>query len=121
MSRHDLSGTERAAIRPLRLNKPRGVRRYAPGVPDGMLLARCSGLPRTRAPLGNRFNRWWASGVWPRIFDVLSDGYDGGTVMILLRTLLRNALPTVDSSVVLDHQHGTPIEKGPPWAAPAAA
>lgn len=117
MDRHDLSDAEWAMIQPLLPNKPRGVPRVDDRrVINGILwrfrtgcswrdVPACYG-PRTT--LFNRFTRWRAAGVWQRIFDVLSEGYDGGIVMI-------------DSSIVRVHQHGAPSEKGALWAALAAA
>ena len=117
MNRHDLSNAEWAMIQPLLPNKPRGVPRVDDRrVINGILwrfragcwwrdVPACYG-PRTT--LFNRFTRWRAAGVWQRIFDALSENYEGDTVMI-------------DRSVVRVHQHGAPAEKGALWAALAAA
>ena len=117
MDRHDLSDAEWAVIQPVFPNKPRGVPRVDERrVINGSLWRFRMGcswrdVPACYGPhttLFNWFTRWRTAGVWQRIFDVLSEGYDGGPVMI-------------DSSVVRVHQHGAPAEKGALWAVLAAS
>lgn len=54
------------------------------------------GPPTTCA---NRFRRWGKIGVWDRIFEAVSRGYDGDLQMI-------------DSSSIRVHQHGANGKKG---------
>ena len=117
MNRHNLTDAEWVIIEMLLPNRPRGVPRVDDRrVINGIIWRFRTGcswrdIPPAYGPrttLFNRFTRWGKAGVWQRIFDVLSAGYDGDIVM-------------VDSSAVRVHQHGAPSEKGALWAALAAA
>lgn len=112
MRRHELSDEERAFIRPLLPNKPRGAPqvadrralnailwRFRTGAPWRVIPERCG--PRTT--LCNRFARLRAAGVWDRILAAASEAYDGDIVVI-------------DSSCVRVHQHGAAVKKDGPAA-----
>ena len=102
MARFDLSDFEWSIIEPLLPNKSRGV----PRVNDRRVLNGIFWRLRTGAPWAdiperygpyttcyNRFVRWRKAGVWDRLMDAISEGYDGHIQMI-------------DSSSIRVHQHG---------------
>ncbi len=108
--RYELTDKEWSIIAPLLPNKPRGV----PRVDDRKVLNGILWRFRTGAPWAdipdrygphttcyNRFVRWRDGGVWDRLLDEISKGYDGDIVMI-------------DSSCVRVHQHGATGKRGVP-------
>jgi transposase len=103
--RYELSDNEWSAIKPMLLNKSRGVRRINDRrVLNGIFWVLRSGapwrdLPETYGPCTtcyNRFVRWRQAGFWDRIMDALAAGHDAAVQMI-------------DTAVVRVHQHGACI------------
>jgi transposase len=100
--RYELADHERAAIKLMLPNKPRGVRR----VLNGIFWVLRSGAPWRDLPDAfgpyttcyNRFVRWRRAGVWSRIIDALAAAHDAAVQMI-------------DTSVVRVHQHGACITR----------
>jgi transposase len=89
-------------------NKPRGV----PRVDDRKVLNGIYWRLRTGSPWAdiperygpsttcyNRFVRWRKLGVWDRIFDAITKGYDG-------------TLQMIDSSSIRVHQHAANAKRG---------
>jgi transposase len=110
MARFDLTDFEWSVIEPLLPNKPRGV----PRVDDRRVLNVIFWRLRTGAPWAdiparygpyttcvNRFNRWRKAGVWDRLLQAVSKGYDGDIQMI-------------DSSSIRVHQHAANGQKSDP-------
>ena len=108
MRRHELSDEEWEIIEPHLPQEVRGVERVDDRrVINGILWRFRTGSswgdvpdrygPRTT--LYNRFSRWRKRGVWDRLLEAVSAGYDGDIVMI-------------DSSCVRVHQHGANAKKG---------
>ena len=89
-------------------NKPRGVPRADDRkVLNGIYWRLRTGSPWADIPerygpattCANRFRRWAKIGVWDRIFNAVSQAYDGDVQM-------------VDSSSIRVHQHGGHVKKG---------
>ena len=89
-------------------NKPRGVPRSDDRkVLNGIYWRLRTGSPWAEIPerygpsttCYNRFVRWARIGVWDRIFEAISEAYDGDLQMI-------------DSSSIRVHQHGANGKKG---------
>jgi transposase len=106
--RYELSDFEWSIIHPLLPNKPRGVPRADDRkVLNGIYWRIRTGSPWADIPerygpattCANRFRRWAKIGVWDRIFEAVSQAYDGDLQMI-------------DSSSVRVHQHGGNVKKG---------
>lgn len=106
--RYELTEHEWAIIEPLLPNKSRGVPRVDDRkVLNGILWRFRTGSPWAEIPerygppttCYNRFVRWRKAGIWDRLFDAVSESYDGDIVMI-------------DSSCVRVHQHGATGKKG---------
>jgi transposase len=106
--RYDLTDFEWSIIAPLLPNKPRGV----PRADDRKVLNGIDWRLRTGSPWAdipdrygppttcyNRFVRWRKLGVWDRIFEAVSAGYDGDLQMI-------------DASSIRVHQHAANVKKG---------
>ena len=87
--RYELSDYEWSIIEPLLPNKPRGV----PRADDWKILngiywrlrtgSPCVDIKERYGPLTacyNRFVRWRRIGVWDRLFEAVSAGYDGDCV-----------------------------------------
>jgi transposase len=103
--RYELSDHEWDVIKPLLLNKPRGMpcvddRRVLNGIfwvlrsgAPWRDLPQCFGPPTT---CYNRFVRWGRARVWDQIMEALSAAHDAAVQMI-------------DTSVVRVHQHGACI------------
>jgi transposase len=100
--RCELNDFEWTAIKPMRPNKPRGVRHVSDRrVLNGIFWVLRSGapwrdLPRNYGPYTtchNRFVRWRRAGVWDQVMDALTAAHD-------------DAVQMIDSSVVRVHQHG---------------
>jgi transposase len=100
--RYELTDFEWSIIQPLLPNKPRGVRREDDRkVLNGIYWRLRTGSPWADIPerygphttCYNRFVRWARIGVWDRVFEAVSKGYDGRVQMI-------------DSSSIRVHQHG---------------
>ncbi len=107
MSITGLLEDERAAIKPMLPNKPRGVSRVNDRrVLNGIFWVLRSGAPWRDLPEAfgpyttcyNRFVRWPRAGVWGRIIDALAAAHDAAVQMI-------------DASVVPVHQHGACITR----------
>ena len=117
---YELTDFEWSVIEPLLPNKPRGV----PRVDHRRVLNGISWRLRTGSPWAdipecygphitcyNRFVRWGRLGVWKRIFDAVSEAYDGSE-QSLDATSIR----------VQVHPHGANAKRGvlrgpapPPW------
>lgn len=108
--RYELTDFEWSIIEPLLPNKPRGV----PRVDDRRVLNGIYWRLRTGAPWAdiperygpyttcyNRFVRWAKLGVWDRIFEAVSEAYEG-------------VEQSVDSSSIRVHQHGANAKRGVP-------
>ena len=108
LRRYEITDFEWSVIAPLLLNKPRGV----PRADDRKVLNGIFWRLRTGAPWAdipecygphttcyNRFVRWGKIGVWDRIFEAVSQAYDGDLQM-------------VDSSSIRVHQHAANVKKG---------
>lgn len=106
--RYELTDFEWSIIAPLLPNKPRGV----PRVDDRKVLNGIYWRLRTGSPWAdiperygpyttcyNRFVRWAKLGVWDRIFDAVSEAYEGYE-------------QSVDSSSIRVHQHGANAKRG---------
>lgn len=106
--RYELSDFEWTVIEPLLPNKPRGV----PRVDDRRVLNGIYWRLRTGSPWAdiperygppttcyNRFVRWRKLEVWDRIFEAVSQAYEGDLQMI-------------DSSSIRVHQHGANGKRG---------
>ena len=106
--RYELTDFEWSIIEPLLPNKPRGV----PRADDRTVLNGIYWRLRTGSPWAdiperygpcttcyNRFVRWRKAGVWDRIFEAVSKGYNG-------------AFQMVDSSSIRVHQHAANVKKG---------
>jgi transposase len=109
MSRYDLTDFEWRVIEPLLPNKPRGVPRVDDRrVLNGIFWVLRSGAPwrdlperyGPRTTCYNRFVRWRKSGVWDRMMDAITAGYDGDIQMI-------------DSTSVRAHQQAATVKRGP--------
>ena len=108
LRRYEITDFEWSVIAPLLPNKPRGV----PRADDRKVLNGIFWRLRTGAPWAdipecygpyttcyNRFVRWGRIGVWDRIFEAVSQAYDGDLQM-------------VDSSSIRVHQHAANVKKG---------
>ena len=106
--RYEITDFEWSIIEPLLPTDTRGVDR----VDDRRVLNGIYWRLRTGSPWAdiperygptttcyNRFVRWRKKGVWDRIFDAVSEAYDGSVQMI-------------DSSSIRVHQHGANAKKG---------
>src|SRR4030088_2005579 len=89
--RYELSDHERAVIKPMLPNKPRGVPRVNDRrVLNGICWVLRSGAPWRDLPEGygppttcyNRFVRWRRAGVWDRIMEALAAAHDAAVQMI---------------------------------------
>jgi transposase len=119
MSRYDLTDFEWRVIEPLLPNKPRGVPRVDDRrVLNGIFWVLRSGAPwrdlperyGPRTTCYNRFVRWRKSGVWDRMMDAITAGYDGDIQMI-------------DSTSVRAHQQAATVKRGAEiivWVVPEA-
>lgn len=118
--RYELTDHEWSIISPLLPNKPRGVPRVDDRrVLNGILWRFRTGSPWAEIPerygppttCYNRFVRWRRAGVWDRLLEAVSEGYDGDIVMI-------------DSTCVRVHQHAATGKRGmemmAAWDSPAA-
>ena len=102
--RYELTDFEWSIIQPLLPNKPRGVPRVDDRkVLNGIYWRLRTGSPWAEIPerygpsttCSNRFRRWAKIGVWDRIFEALSQAYDGDLQMIdssSIRVLRKRAL-----------------------------
>jgi transposase len=89
--RYELTDFERAAIRSLLPNKPRGIppvddRRVLNGILGLRSGAPWRDLPETYGPRATRYNRFVRrrqAGVWDRIMDALAAGQDAAVQMTL--------------------------------------
>jgi transposase len=106
--RYEITDFEWSIIEPLLPNKPRGVARVDDRkVLNGIYWRLRSGstwdeIPERYGPYTtcyNRFVRWGKAGVWDRIFEAVSAGYDGNLQM-------------VDSTSIRVHQHGANGKRG---------
>ncbi len=106
--RYELSDFEWSIIQPLLPNKPRGMPRADDRkVLNGIYWRLRTGSPWADIPerygpattCANRFRRWAKIGVWDRIFEAVSQAYDGDLQM-------------VDSSSIRVHQHGGNAKRG---------
>jgi transposase len=113
--RYELTDFEWSIIAPLLPNKPRGKARADDRkVLNGIYWRLRTGSPWADIPerygpattCYNRFVRWRKVGVWDRIFEAVSKGYDGDLQM-------------VDSSSIRVHQHAANAKKGGPQDAPS--
>jgi transposase len=91
MSRYDLTDFEWRVIKPLLLNKPRGVPRVDDRrVLNGIFWVVRSGAPwrdlperyGPRTTCYNRFARWRKAGVWDRLMDAITAAYYSDIQMI---------------------------------------
>ena len=106
--RYELTDFEWSIIEPLLPNKPRGV----PRADDRRVLNGIYWRLRTGSPWAdiperygphttcyNRFVRWAKLGIWDRIFDAITQAYDGD-------------LQAIDSSSIKVHQHAANTKRG---------
>ena len=100
--RYELADFEWTALKPMLLNKPRGV----PRVNDHRVLNGIFWVPRSGAPWRdlpeafgpyttcyNRFVRWRRAGVWSRIIDALAAAHDGARLLEQSRRAGGGCLP----------------------------
>ena len=89
--RYELSDFEWSIIQPMLPNKPRGVPRADDRkVLNGIYWRIRTGSPWADIPehygpattCANRFRRWAKIGVWDRVFEAVSQAYDGDLQMI---------------------------------------
>ncbi len=121
MARFDLTDFEWSVIQRLLPRKSRGV----PRVDDRRVLNAIFWRLRTGAHWAdisarygphttcvNRFNRWWKAGVWAKLFEGISEAYEGDAQMI-------------DRSSIRVRQHAANGQKKPrdpvAWVARVAA
>jgi transposase len=104
--RYELTDYERAAIKPMLPNKPRGVPRVNDRrVLNGVFWVLRSGapwrdLPNNFGPYTTCYNRFvrWRAGVWAKIMSAFAEAHDAAVQMI-------------DTSIVRVHQHGACINR----------
>ena len=105
--RYELSDFRWSIIQPLLPNKPREFgaattarfERHLSAAANGLALVGDPGALWPPTTCGNRFRHWRKRGVWDRIFEAITEAYDGDPQMI-------------DRFSIRVHQHGANGKRG---------